>query len=297
MVAQWLFSLSDVVFRFLLSFVVTLAVVPIVAAEPIQLTVDGQARTFLLHQPGEKGPHPTIIMLHRGNGKAEEELHLSELAHRGPQHGFAVVFPQAIGGYWNFFQPSKETAQYKRFFQIHGGVPDDVAFVRSIVTELVQNGISDRKRIYLGGRSLGGVMVLRLVCAQAEMFAAAALLTSAMPTVTGSDCQPAMPTPILIISGTDDRVLPYKGSRSAWGEMLWSTERLVAFFRRLNECVEPNEQSLVQREQAPDIAIESSTHCSGGPVVLYTLVGGGHDMPARLDESQTLMDFFREKSR
>jgi polyhydroxybutyrate depolymerase len=283
--------------RFLSCLSVTLAVVTVVGAEPVQLTVDGRARTFLLSQPKQKGPHPTIVMLHRGSGKAEEEQHLSQLAHRGPQHGFAVVFPQAIGGYWNFFQPSKETAQYRHFSQLHGGVPDDVAFVRSIVTELAQNGVSDNKRIFLAGRSLGGVMVLRLVCAHAEMFAAAVLLTSAMPTVTGSDCQPAMPTPILIISGSEDRVLPYKGSRSAWGEMLWSTERLVAFFRRLNACVEPSEQSLVSRGHAPDIAIESSTHCSGGPVVLYTLVGGGHDMPAPLDESRTLLDFFRGKTR
>ena len=283
--------------RFLSCLLVTLAVVTVVGAEPVQLTVDGQARTFLLRQPDEKGPHPTLIMLHRGNGKAEEELHLSELAHRGPQHGFAVVFPQAIGGYWNFFPPSKESTQYKRFFQIYGGVADDVAFVQSIVAELAQNGVSDGKRIFLAGRSLGGVMVLRLVCAHAEMFAAAVLLTSAMPTVTGSDCQPAMPMPILIIGGTKDRVLPYKGSRSAWGEMLWSTERLVAFFRRLNACVEPNEQSLVPRGHAPDIAIESSTHCSGGPVVLYTLVGGGHDMPAQLDESRTLLGFFHDKTR
>ncbi len=283
--------------RFLSFLLVTLAVVTAAGAEPVQLTVDGQARTFLLYQPEEKGPHPTILMLHRGSGKAEEELRFSELARRGPQHGFAVVFPQAVGGYWNFFPPGKETAQYRRFSQMHGGVPDDVAFVQSIVTELAQNGISDPKRIYIAGRSLGGVMVLRLVCAHAEMFAAAALLTSAMPTVMGSDCQPPMPTPILIISGSEDRVLPYKGSRAAWGEMLWSTERLVAFFRRLNDCVEPGEQSLVQRERAPDIAIESSTRCSGGPVVLYTLVGGGHDMPAPLDESQTLLDFFQEKSR
>ncbi len=283
--------------RFLVSALVTLAVVTAVVAEPVQLKVDGRARTFLLHQPEQKGPHPTIVMLHRGNGTAEEEPHLSDLALRGPQHGFAVVFPQAIGGYWNFFQRNKASKQYRRFFRMHGGVPDDVAFVQSIVTQLARKGISDRKRIFLAGRSLGGVMVLRLVCARAEMFAAAVLLTSAMPTVTGSDCQPAMPTPILIISGTEDRVLPYKGSRSAWGEMLWPTERLVAFFRRLNECVEPNEQSFVPRENRPDIAIESSTHCSGGPVILYTLVGGGHDMPAPLDESQTLMDFFREKSR
>src|SRR5262245_31603599 len=100
--------LSDVMIRFLSCALITLAVVTAVGAEPVQITVEGQARTFLLYRPDQKGPHPTILMLHRGNGSAEEEPHLTDLALRGPQHGFAVVFPQAIGGDWDFFPPGKE---------------------------------------------------------------------------------------------------------------------------------------------------------------------------------------------
>jgi polyhydroxybutyrate depolymerase len=236
-------------------------------------------------------------MLHRGNGNADEELQSSALAQRGPQQGFVAVFPQARGGYWNFFPPGRENVQYKRFFQRHGGVPDDVAFLKAIVTELVRDGISDPKRIYLAGRSLGGAMVLRLVCADAESFAAIVLLTSAMPDVTGSECLPAKPMPVLIVNGTADRVLPYKGERSARGDILWSTERLIAFFRRLNGCGEPDQPSLLSDQHALNIAIESSTRCAGGPVVLHSVVGGGHDIPAALNESQVLLDFLCDKPR
>jgi polyhydroxybutyrate depolymerase len=289
---------SDVVSRFLPCCLVMLTVVTCVAvAEPVQLTVDGQSRTFLLERPGGEGRHPTIIMLHRGNGTADEELHFSSLAERGPQQGFVVVAPQARGNYWNIFPPGKADERHDRFFQMHGGVPDDVAFLKTIVADLVQKGISDPKRIYLGGRSLGGVMVLRLVCEYAEGFAAVVVLTSTMPELIGSECQPAMPVPVLIVNGTDDRVMPYKGQRTVRGDVLWSTERLVAFFRRLDGCAEPDQQSVLQRHPEPDIAIERSTRCARGPVVLYSVVGGGHDIPTPLDEGQTLFDFFHDKTR
>jgi polyhydroxybutyrate depolymerase len=291
------FVLREAVGRFLACCVAPWIVVAGAAAEPVQLTVHGQARTFLLERPSGRNPHPTIIVLHRGSGTAEEELNLSALAQHGPQQGFAVVFPQARGGYWNFFPPGKESDQYKRFLQGHGGVPDDAAFLETIVADLVRNGISDPKRVYLAGRSLGGVMVLRLVCVDAERFAAVAVLTSAMPDLIGSDCEPARPMPVLIVNGTEDRVLPYKGMRTLRGNVFWSTERLVAFFRHLNDCAEPDQPSFVQRQQAPDIAIASSTRCRGGPVVLYSLVGGGHDIPAPLDESQVLLNFFHDKAR
>ncbi len=268
-----------------------------VAAEPMPLSVNGQARTFVLQRPAGQGPHPTIIMLHSGGGGAEEELRNSGLAQLGPQDGFLAVFPEAVGGLWNFFPPGKETTQYVDFFQRHGGLPDDVAFLKALVSDLVRDGMSDPRRIYLAGRSLGGAMVLRLACVDAENFAAIGLLISAMPNVTGSDCQPHKPVPVLMINGTDDRVLPFRGERTAQGDILWSTERLVAFFNGLNGCAKSAQQSAPAGLPMQNVVIEHSTGCVGGPVVLYRIVGGGHDIPAALKASQTLLDFFRDKMR
>jgi polyhydroxybutyrate depolymerase len=274
-----------------------LTMVAVAAAEPRQLTVDGQARTFFLAQPDQQGPHPTIIMLHSGNGHADQEMQVSGLAEYGPQKGFVAVFPQAIGGYWNFYSKGKENAQYRAFFQRHGGVPDDIAFLKSIVAGLARDGTSDPRRIYLAGRSLGGVMVLRLACAEADRFAAIALFVSAMPDVTGSECQPAKPLPVLIINGTEDRVLPYRGERSLRGYVLWPTQRLITFFRQLNGCAQPAEQSLLPGYQERDVLIERSIGCAGAPVVLYSIVGGGHELPAGLNAGRILLDFLHDKKR
>jgi polyhydroxybutyrate depolymerase len=281
--------------RLLFCCLVILTTASSVAAESMALSVNGQARTFVLHRPAGQGPHPTIIMLHSGGGGAEQEIQNSGLAQLGPQEGFLAVFPEAARGIWNFFPPGKETVQYSEYFQRHGGLPNDVAFLRALVAELVRDGLSDPRRIYLAGRSLGGAMVLRLACVDAGNFAAIGLLISAMPEVVGSDCHPHKPLPVLMINGTDDRVLPFRGERTVRGDILWPTERLVAFFNDLNGCAEPAQLSAQASTQ--NVVIERSTTCAGGAVTFYRLVGGGHNIPAALKASQTLLDFFRDKTR
>ena len=138
-----------------------------VAAEPMPLSVNGQARTFVLQRPAGQGPHPTIIMLHSGGGGAEEELRIPGSLSSGRKTGSWQSFRKLMGGLWNFFPPGKETTQYVDFFQRHGGLPDDVAFLKALVSDLVRDGMSDPRRIYLAGRSLGGAMVLRLACVDA----------------------------------------------------------------------------------------------------------------------------------
>lgn len=276
---------------------VLLTTVSSAAAEPMALSVNGQTRTYVQQGPVRQGPHPTIVMLHGGGGGAEQEMQSSGLAHLGPQEGFLAVFPEATGGLWNFFPPGKETVQYLEFFQRHGGLPDDVAFLRALVAELVRHEMSDPRRIYLAGRSLGGAMVLRLACVDSGNFAAIGLLISAMPDVTGSDCHPQKPVPVLMINGTDDRVLPFRGERTVRGDILWSNDRLVTFFNGLNGCAEPARPSAQADQHTQNVVIERSTRCAGGPVVLYRIVGGGHEIPAALKASQTLLDFFRDKMR
>jgi polyhydroxybutyrate depolymerase len=283
--------------RFAFCCLFLLAMVSAVSAETRQLTVDGDARTFLLMRPPGQGPHPTIIVLHGGNGDADEEMRRSGLGQRGAQQGFATAFPQAKGGYWNFFPPGKENGQYKRHFKRLGGVPNDVAFLKMVVAVLTKGGIADPKRIYLAGRSLGGVMALKLACVDAGSFAAIGVLISTMPDVTGSECQPARPIPVLIINGTDDRVLPYRGERGMQGHILWPTKRLVDFFRVLNGCTEPAQQSELPGKHVHKVLVERSTGCTGAPVVLYSVVGGGHELPPALNASRTLLDFLHDKMR
>src|SRR4051812_31385436 len=165
-------------------------------AEPAQLIVSGQIRAFLLERPAAQGPRPTIIMLHGAGRRPADIAGETGLAQIAPREGWVAVFPEGRGSRWNFFPPGKEPARDLQFFQQHGGVPDDVNFLRTLVADLVRRGVSDPKRIYISGLSLDGVMALRMACVDAGPFAAIGLLIAAMSEVTGAECQPAKPLPL-----------------------------------------------------------------------------------------------------
>jgi polyhydroxybutyrate depolymerase len=269
------------------------------SAEPMQLVVDGRTRTYLLERPATPGPRPTIIMLHGYTGSAAQIAEQTGLARPAKQAGFVAAFPDGPGGRWNLLPPSKQSARYVELFQQSGGLPDDVAFLKMLVSDLVGRGVADPKRIYLAGRSLGGVMTLRMACAEARMFAAIALLISAMPEETGNDCHPAQPLPVLMVNVTGDPMVPYGGGRVGQAGLpsgvtdVWSTERLLAFFRKLNGCSDSPEPL----SSSPMGDVHRWVKCPGGAVVFHRVVGEKHNVPPSLDTARLLIEFFRDKSR
>jgi polyhydroxybutyrate depolymerase len=275
------------------------------SAEPMQLLVDGRTRTYLLERPAGQGPRPTIIMLHGYTGNAAQIAEQTGLVQPAKQAGFVAAFPDGLGGRWNLLPPSKQTAGYAQLFRQSGGPPDDVAFLKMLVGDLVGRGLADPKRIYLAGRSLGGAMTLRMACVEAPMLAAIALLISAMPEETGNDCHPAQPLPVLMMNVTGDPMVPYGGGRVGQAGLpsgvtdVWSTERLLGFFRKLNGCSDSPEPlaSSSQNPASLTNGVQRWVKCPGGPVVFHRVVGENHNVPVSLDPAQLLMNFFRDKSR
>ena len=264
------------------------------AAEPMQLVVDGRTRTYLLERPAALGPRPTVIMLHGYTGSGAQIAEQTGLAQPAKQAGFVTAFPDGPGGRWNLLPPGRQTARYVQLFAPSGGVPDDVAFLKRLVGDLVGRGISDPKRIYLAGRSLGGAMTLRMACAEAPMFAAIALLISAMPEETGQDCHPAKPLPVLMVNVTADPMVPYGGGRVGQAGLpsgvtdVWPAERLLAFFRKLNGCSDAAEQA---------DGVQRWVKCAGGPVVFHRVVADKHIVPPSLNAAALPIDLFRRTSR
>jgi uncharacterized caspase-like protein/predicted esterase len=164
-------------------------------AQATQLTVDGRTRTYLLARPSAQGPRPTLILLHGFGSTGADIAKRSGLDQSAPRAGFVGVFPDGLRNRWNPFPPGKEPAQFVEGSREVGGIPDDVGFLKALVADLVRRGISDPKRIYLAGLSNGGFMTLRMICADAPLMAAAAVLVSGMLDLVGADCHPAKPVP------------------------------------------------------------------------------------------------------
>jgi polyhydroxybutyrate depolymerase len=267
-------------------------------AEVLQLSVNGQARTALLERPTEQSPRPTIIMLHEADGTAAGIAHSSGLGRIAPLRGFVAAFPQGLAGNrWNFYPSGKETPGFMEMSRKVGGVPDDVAFLKMIVADLVRRRISDPKRIHISGASNGGFMALRMICVDAEMFAALGLLISGMPDVVAAACNATKAIPVLMVKGTADAIVPHAGGLVANVLPVWPTERLVTFFLRLNSCNGPAQQAVLPGQHPQKIEIDRWTKCAGAPVVLYRIVGGGHSVPPTLQVGEVLLDFFQDKAR
>ncbi len=93
--------------------------------QTLMLTVDGNARSFLVHAPpaydGQKRL-PVVFDFHGLSGNSNQQKQLSGWAGHGDSEGFITVFPQGLGSTpgWNA-----------------GGccntIADDVAFVRAII--------------------------------------------------------------------------------------------------------------------------------------------------------------------
>src|ERR1700730_9418902 len=130
-----------------------------------QLMVNGSARTYTIAQPAAaKGPQPTIIVLHDAKGTGAAIAQSTKLGTLAPQQGFVAVFPDGQNQQWDFFLPGKELDFYVKAMKASGGVPDDGAFLKALIADLVQRGVTDPRWIFIAGESNGALMALRMLC-------------------------------------------------------------------------------------------------------------------------------------
>jgi len=83
--------------------------------------------------------------------------------------------------------------------------------------------------------------------------------------------------------GTEDRNVPYEGGPVRLHTFdVWSADRTIAFFRKLDGCADANEQVDLPHRNANDLTRVKETQwtqCANGPVVHYRIEGGSHSVP------------------
>jgi polyhydroxybutyrate depolymerase len=233
-------------------------------------TREGPRRAILL--PAGDGPAPTIIVLHGAINSAGWAVRRFGFAEAAAAHGFTAVFPQGIGLQWNDGRSG-----------LSSGI-DDVSFLRRLVRELVAQDIAEPGRVYVAGVSNGGMMALRMVCEAAELFAGAGTVIASMPVATGAACRPARPVPIVMFSGTADRLIPYGGGGVGplnLGGFVWGAEETAAFLAHANGCNERpmSRDASIEMSSVTRIAWRGCERYAG--VTLYRVNGGRHSVPGR----------------
>lgn len=260
-----------------------------------KMGVGGVERSYLLSLPTKppSGKLPALIVLHGGilSAKgAQRDMGFEPIVDRD---GVIVAYPNAFAGQWNDGRKVVPPAW-------HGTTPDDVGFVRELVTTLVNDRSADPDRIYVTGPSIGGMMTFRLICTSADLFAAAAPIIANMPVDIITSCVPPRPISVLVMNGTADKMIPDDGGalgfRSERGDRgaVFSTDDTMTWLRRFDGCDDTAERLALPHLDSTDrssVTVISWTHCkSGASVQLYRIEGGGHRVPSLDRRPSLLMD-------
>jgi polyhydroxybutyrate depolymerase len=244
----------------------------------------GLKRSFILHlppAPAEIGKSlPLVIALHEGGGRARGFARFTGLSALADKAGFAVAYPQGVGRHWN-------DGRTRIGYRAHAENIDDVGFLVKLIASVKgQHGITG-DRVYVVGAANGGMMAMRVACEAADKIHGVAAVMANFPVRMRYRCMPKRPVSILVMNGTIDPIVPWRGGemRSGFRRLgkLMSTEDTIAYWAEKNGCSDdPILKDLP--DKAPDdgtvVRRQSYQNCrQGSQVVLYTIDRGGHTWP------------------
>lgn len=222
----------------------------------------GLVRTYELRIPSSydgSEPAPLLIAFHGWPDTGAGFEARSGLTQAATAASFITVYPDGLENTWGAW---------------------DLPFIRDLVQHLSENLTLDPDRMYVTGFSAGGLMTLLVACAQADRFAAAAVVGATLTREVNDDCDPDRPIPILFVHGTEDSQFPWEGSEGP--PPTFSVDATLQRWAALNGCDATAADTLPDRvDDGTRVWTERWTACdAGSEVMLYGVGGGGHTWPA-----------------
>jgi polyhydroxybutyrate depolymerase len=248
------------------------------------LQCDDRDRSYLVHVPPQYNPqHPTpvVLVLHGACTNGPITAFYTGLNRTADANNFIAVYPNGTGLqnaalFWN--SGGRDRQNY-----LGRTPPDDVKFLGKVLDDLGTVATVDPKRIYATGISNGGMMCYRLAGELSDRIAAIA-------PIAGTLCQDNVhlkrPVPVLHFHGTDDKLVPYDGSRSAAQELLHakSVDDTIRTWAKLDGCPEKPRVEDLPNKIDDGTTVTRYTYgpgTAGSEVVLIKITGGGHNWPDR----------------
>ena len=235
------------------------------------MSVDGATRVYLLHVPASYHAGGSLVIALHGTGELGPRFRdVSQLSVTADAKGFAVVYPNARAdfGAWN--------AYFTRVGDVQP--PDDIAFLRALITQLGKDLAPDPRRIFVVGLSNGGLMTHRVAVELSDLVAAVADVAG---TVASSPALDAIPAPahgvsVLMLHGDSDVVVPccgfHSGATMDDSFNFWASARADAC-----TAVSTTAPICEAPETPSSLAAKRATGCrDGAEVQFYMLFGGRH---------------------
>ena len=238
-----------------------------------QMPVGGFSRNYLaVVPPATAKARSLLIVLHGVNGRGAN-MRTMGFEPSATTNGTVVVYPDALGGSWNDGRVGMEPMQ-------PGMVTDDVAFLRSLIDEMVSRANVDATRVAIAGFSNGAMMASRVACEMPDRVHGIALVGGTGGQNYAQVCKPLRSVPIVEVHGTNDPIVPYAGGKVADNQghkrgSVLSVPEFMSFWSSTCHCAGTRETSIKAALAVTMIEAQSCT--LGSPVVQYRVNGGSHE--------------------
>jgi polyhydroxybutyrate depolymerase len=253
------------------------------------IKVDGRTRKYIIHLPPDyqsADKLPVLFGLHGGGGTYENTIKFYNLNGLADKNGFIVIYPNAIGKSWTI--PGFSTRAKGNDTTI-----DDVHFISVLLDTIIRNYKGDITEVFTTGISRGGEFSLYLAYKLSSRITAIAPVCASVPMAVLKHYSFRHPTPVLLINGTNDPLIPYEGG---YGKYLGTNEPNEGFDMastdKLIKQIVLSQDSIIA---VPKTAITSAMpdndpedgctavkyeYTSGGvKVILIKVLNGGHTWP------------------
>ena len=244
----------------------------------VNLTVDGNARSFIVYLPtgyNNAGKMPLIFAIHGGSGTPEGMINIANFKTIADRDKVVLVYPAGIQNNWNDGRPTTPNQL---------GI-NDVSFFNQMCDYMINNYSVDGTKIYATGISNGGFMSSRLGCELSNRIAAIAVDAASIEATTiASNCNPGRPVPAIYIHGTTDPLVPFTGGTVSPG----AGGTAISHFQAIDKWITINGCNTTPTiTDLPDIANDGTTikqrvysnSTNGSEVVSYVILNGGHTWP------------------
>jgi polyhydroxybutyrate depolymerase len=233
--------------------------------EELNFTVDGVARTALIHVPASASatPTPLVFVFHGHGGSARQAARSFHLEMEWPEA--IVVYMQGLPTVGQLTDPQGVRNGWQATAGDNGD--RDLKFFDVVLARVKQDYRVDAKHIYATGHSNGGGFTFLLWLRRGDIFAAVAP-SSAVATYA----EQLKPKPVMHIAGDHDPLVKF-----AWQQTMMTAER------RIDGC------AAAGMPWAKDCTLYPSA--GGTPVVTFIHPGGhGFDPSA----PALIVKFFKE---
>jgi polyhydroxybutyrate depolymerase len=244
----------------------------------INLTIDGNARSFIVYLPtgyNNAGKMPLIFAIHGGSGTPEGMINIANFKPIADRDKVVLVYPAGIQKNWNDGRPTTPNQL---------GI-NDVSFFKQLCDYMITNYSVDGTKIYATGISNGGFMSSRLGCELSNRIAAIAVDAATIEATTiAPNCNPSRPVPVIYIHGTLDPLVPFTGGTVSPG----AGGTAISHFQAIDKWITINGCNTTPTiTDLPDIANDGTTikqrvysgGINGSEVVSYVILNGGHTWP------------------